>query len=175
MSSACADSATRTARTQAGTSTIAFSAVTPSDHGSRPGIGPATLVLVVALAWLPSPAAAVDLVAHPSVSSGQLSQVAAKAMFSMRQTRWPDGAQVRVFVLPDGHATHNAFCKEKLNIYPYQLRQIWDKQVYSGTGQAPVEVATEEEMLKSVASTPGAIGYVRKADSNEQVRIITLQ
>lgn len=93
----------------------------------------------------------------------------------MRQTRWHNGTMVRVFVLPDSHPTHNAFCKEMLNIYPYQLRQTWDRQLYSGIGQAPIEVSTEVEMLSRVATTPGAIGYVRKVSPHERVRVISVE
>lgn len=133
------------------------------------------LLGVFCTAWLSVPARAVDVIAHPSVSSARLSLVQAKALFSMRQTRWPDGMRAWVFVLPDAHPTHSAFSKEILNIYPYQLRQTWDRQVYSGTGQAPIEVATEEEMISRVASTPGAIGYVRKVNPHDPVRIISVE
>lgn len=132
------------------------------------------LLAAVWIAWPSVPARAVDVIAHPSVASSRLSLVQAKALFSMRQTRWPDGMRALVFVLPDAHPTHSAFSKEILNLYPYQLRQTWDRQVYSGTGQAPIEVATEEEMLKRVASTPGAIGYVRKVNPHDPVRVISV-
>lgn len=134
------------------------------------------IVLLVAIltAWQSVPAGAVEVIAHPSVASARLSLVQAKALFSMRQTRWPDGTRVWVFVLPDAHPTHSAFSKGVLNLYPYQLRQTWDRQVYSGTGQAPIEVATEEEMLNRVANTPGAIGYVRKVNPHDPVRVISV-
>lgn len=135
---------------------------------------PLTLLLL-GLVWLSTCVRAVEIIAHPSVNVGALKLASAKAMFSMRISRWSDGTQVRVFVLPDGHPTHSAFCKEALNLYPYQLRQTWDRQVYSGTGQAPFEVATEEEMLSRVASTPGAIGYVRKVNANDPVRILSIR
>ena len=133
------------------------------------------LLGVFCAACLSHPARAVDVIAHPSVASSRLSLTQAKALFSMRQTRWPDGTRAWVFVLPDAHPTHSAFSKEILNLYPYQLRQTWDRQVYSGTGQAPIEVATEEEMLARVAATPGAIGYVRKANPYDPVCILSVE
>ncbi len=141
-----------------------------------PSVGRIIVLLgLCCIAGLSVPAAAVDVIAHPSVASPRLSLTQAKALFSMRQTRWPDGTRAWVFVLADAHPTHSAFSKEILNLYPYQLRQIWDRQVYSGTGQAPIEVATEEEMLARVASTPGAIGYVRKVTPHAPVRIISVE
>ncbi len=135
----------------------------------------AVLLGVFCAAWLTLPAWAVEVIAHPSVAAGRLSLTQAKALFSMRQTRWPDGTRAWVFVLPDAHPTHSAFSKEILNLYPYQLRQTWDRQVYSGTGQAPIEVATEKEMLDRVANTPGAIGYVRKVKPYDPVRVISVE
>ncbi|MDW8323248.1 MAG: hypothetical protein RMK60_04015 [Burkholderiales bacterium] len=123
--------------------------------------------------WL-APAFAVEVIAHPTVSVSRLSLTQAKAMFSMRQARWPDGQRAWVFVLPDNHPVHSAFSKEVLNLYPYQLRQTWDRLVFSGLGQAPIEVASEEEMLRRVASTPGAIGYVSRTTPHDRVRILTV-
>ncbi len=121
------------------------------------------------------PGWAVDVIANRSVAQNTLSLASARAIFGMRQVKWPDGTPIRVFVLPDEHATHGAVCKEKLNLFPYQLRQSWDRQVYSGMAQAPTEVASEEELLNKVATTPGAIGYVRKVKSNDPVKVLGIE
>ena len=44
-------------------------------------------------------------------------------------------------------------------MFPYQLRNVWDRLVFSGAGQSPHVVNTLEEMYEQVSSTPGAIGY----------------
>ena len=118
------------------------------------------------------PAAAVDVIVNRDVAGTSLAQASARALFGMRLTKWPDGRPVRVFVLPDGHPVHAALCKEQLNLYPYQLRQSWDRLVYSGMAQAAIEVATEEEMVSRVAATPGALGYVRKVKPNDPVKVL---
>ncbi len=132
-------------------------------------IGLLLLALVMA-----GPALAVHLIAHKDVSQSALSVASARAIFGMRQVKWPDGKPIKVFVLADQHPTHGALCKERLNLFPYQLRQSWDRLVYSGIAQAPGEVSSEEEMLAKVASTPGAIGYVRKVKTHDQVKILNL-
>lgn len=116
-------------------------------------------------------AMAVDVIAHRGVPGAQLAQASARAFFGMRLGKWPDGRPVQVFVLPDGHPAHVALCKEQLNLYPYQLRQSWDRLVFSGMAQAPIEVATEEEMISRVATTPGALGYVRKVKTYDPVKV----
>lgn len=78
----------------------------------------------------------------------------------MRRRTWKDGTAIHVFVLPDTHLTHKSFCKNKLGIFPHRLRKIWDRLVFTGTGQAPTEVQSFKEMRSKVMQTPGAIGYL---------------
>jgi ABC-type phosphate transport system substrate-binding protein len=120
-------------------------------------------------------AMAVDVIANKDVPVSKLSVANARAIFGMRQVKWPDGTLIRVFVLPDTHALHGALCKERLNLYPYQLCQSWDRLVYSGMAQAPTEVATEAELIAQVAATPGAIGYASRLQNNEKVRVIHVE
>jgi len=109
--------------------------------------------------WL-SVAGAQELIAHSSVTAAHLERAQARLLFTLRRERWDDALPVRVFVLPDEHPVHRAFAQTVLDLFPYQLRRVWDRQLFSGTGQAPVTVADEAEMLARVAATPGAIGYV---------------
>ncbi|WP_292979144.1 hypothetical protein [Nitrosomonas sp.] len=90
----------------------------------------------------------------------------------MRLRTWENGLPVSVFVLPDDAPLHSTFAKQKLNIFPYQLRSTWDRLVYSGTGQAPFIVHTELEMRARIASTPGAIGYLSESMINDSIRVV---
>lgn len=131
------------------------------------------LIAVLCLGWGACGAAwAADIIVNRGVGVERISVASARAIFGMRQVKWPNGAFVRVFVLADQHPAHVSLCKESLNIYPYQLRQSWDRLVFSGIGQAPTLVDSEAEMLARVASTPGAIGYVSSAALNEKIRVM---
>ena len=130
------------------------------------------LLLLLLPAWS---AVAVEVIVNKTVPVSTLSVANARAIFGMRQVKWPDGSLIRVFVLPDTNPVHGALCKERLNIYPYQLRQSWDRLVFSGMAQAPTEVASEDEMVTRVASTPGAIGYVSKINNNQSIRVLHVE
>lgn len=138
---------------------------------------PAVIVCALLLAGLfgSSECKAVDVIVNPGVQVRQISQGVARAIFGMRMTKWPDGTPIRVFVLSDTDPLHVAFCKEVLNVYPYQLRASWDRLVYSGIGQAPTELASQQEMLARVGSTPGAIGYLNGRLVNDHVRILPVR
>ena len=93
----------------------------------------------------------------------------------MRLKTWSDGTKIRVFVLPDDDQLHQLVAKERLNVFPYQLRSTWDRLVFSGTGQAPITVSSIEEMRNKIANTPGAIGYLWRASVNEQVNVLEIE
>lgn len=117
----------------------------------------------------------VEAVTHPSVELQNYSKNSLRAAFGMRLKTWPNGLPVRVFVMPDDAVLHTIFTKEKLNIFPYQLRAGWDKLIFSGTGQAPFLVKTEEEMRERISNTPGAIGYLKRANIDESIHVLNIE
>lgn len=116
-----------------------------------------------------------SLIAHPAVDVRALSLNTIRLIFSMQLARWADGAPVRVFVLPDDSPLHRAFAKRLLRLYPRQLRRVWDRQLYSGTGQVPETVANEAEMRQRVAETPGAIGYLSSEMIDDSVLVLSVR
>ena len=86
-----------------------------------------------------------------------------RGVFTLRVRAWPDGTPVRLFVLSDSADLHKSFCREYLGTYPYVLRSAWDQKVFTGTGLAPIQVSSLEEMKTKVSSTMGGVGYVGTA------------
>lgn len=119
--------------------------------------------------------AQLDIYTHPGVATGALSRSSLRAIFAMRLSLWPDGKRIQVFVLPDKSPLHRQFSKSMLGLFPYQLRKTWDKGVYSGTGEAPIQVADPAEMLDKIARTPGAIGYLLQGQYYEGVSRVAAQ
>ncbi|MCG6964959.1 MAG: hypothetical protein LJE59_00430 [Chromatiaceae bacterium] len=132
----------------------------------------ARTLLHFCLAMLSPPAVAAELVVHPSVPEHDLTVNMARLVFTMRLLRWPNGKRVKVFVLPDQNPLHREFTKEALDLYPRQLRRVWDRNLYAGSGPVPVEVATVQDMARLVSETPGAIGYLPNDFDIEAVRVI---
>lgn len=112
------------------------------------------------------------LIVHPQNPTSQLSRNTLRAMFAMRTPQWSDGTPVQVFVLKDSDPVHTSFCKHILGMFPYQLRRVWDRQVFSGTGIAPITVRDEQEMRERVAQTEGSIGYILPENVNSSVKIL---
>jgi ABC-type phosphate transport system substrate-binding protein len=116
-----------------------------------------------------------EIIANPKGASEYLDASTLRGIFGMRVSRWPDGTPIRVFVLPDDNPVHAEFAKRILNTYPHQLRRNWDRLVFSGTGNAPIQVKSEREMLDRIRSTPGSIGYVESGKESANVHVIKVR
>jgi len=123
----------------------------------------------------PLPLCAQDLIANPDWPAVRLDRNQARLYFTLRLKLLDNQIPINVFVLPDDHPLHRQFAKNILGLFPYQLRQVWDRQLFSGTGQVPITVTTEQEMIERVAATPGAIGYVESGSNLPQIRILEVR
>ncbi len=139
-------------------------------RGTGSTLGAWALCLILLCGW-PARANSEEVVVavNPTAPVGEaIARNSLSAIFGMRLRAWEDGTPIRVYVLPDNHAVHVRFCKQILGVFPHQYRTAWDRLVYSGTGQAPLEVASEEEMRARVAGTRGEAPVV--VDSEEEMR-----
>lgn len=100
------------------------------------------------------------VLANQSVDVDTLTPAQLRMIFAGRTQFWTDGTRIRVLVLSPNGQAHHQFCRELLNIYPYQLERIWQRVIYSGQGDAPTTFETEQQMLNALQHTPGAIGYI---------------
>jgi len=118
---------------------------------------------------------ATEIIVNNSVPAYHYSLNEVRAMFVMRLTQWKNGETIKVFVLTDDHPVHKSFTKNNLNMFPHQLRSIWNRLVYSGTGTAPTQVSSLEEMQEAISNTPNAIGYLDSPSENSKVHSLDYQ
>lgn len=132
-------------------------------------------ILLVAMARAEMPEPAMTVIVHPGTVEESIPRASLRAIFGMRLQKWPGDTPVKVFVLGDDAPEHATFSKTLLQVFPHQLRMAWDRQVFSGQGQYPEQVASTQEMLSRVASTPGAIGYVKASEVGQNVRVLRIR
>jgi len=81
-------------------------------------------------------------IAYPATSEETIPRASLRAIFGMRLQNWPADTLIRVFVLRDDAPEHATFSKTVLQVFPQQLRMAWDRQVFSGQGRYPEQVAS---------------------------------
>ncbi len=98
----------------------------------------------------PSISFSAEVIASPHVKTNSLSLENLRHIFFMRVHQWPDGNPIKVYVLKDNNELHN------------KLRRLWDRHIFSGTGQAPTVLDNEEQMIKIISASENGIGYANK-------------
>jgi ABC-type phosphate transport system substrate-binding protein len=134
-----------------------------------------TAFLLTANSYADTQDPAMVAIAFPSSSEKVISKSSLHAIFGMRLKKWPVDTPVKVFVMKDDAPEHGAFSKSILQVFPHQLRLAWDRQVFSGQGQYPEQVASTQEMLSKISSTPGAIGYIKSSEVTNNVLILQIR
>lgn len=116
----------------------------------------------------------VAVIVNQKVPQTNIRKNTLRAIFGMRLQAWSDGTPIVVFILQPKNQFHVHFSKKTLDVFPHQLERSWDRLVFSGTGQAPIIVRNQVDMLEKVARTPGAIGYIKQDYANETVRTLSV-
>jgi hypothetical protein len=114
---------------------------------------------------------ATEIVVNKSVTASDYSVTDVRAIFTMKKTAWLNHRQIKVYTLPDNNPLHKDFVKNNLHMFVHQLRRIWDRITYSGTGFTPIELGSEQEMVEKIANTPDSIGYLNSKPDNENIQL----
>ena len=135
---------------------------------NKPDIRFVRPLMVAVLVALPALApAGVVVVAHSSVKANALSEDEVRQLFMGRSSRLPDGTAVAPLDLNEAAPSRNAFLSSVMGKTEQQMRSYWTRLIFTGKAQPPKVLATDAEVLRTVASSPGYVGY---ADAVEAAR-----
>jgi ABC-type phosphate transport system substrate-binding protein len=135
-----------------------------------------TIITVVGLgmALMVSPVAAqVQVIANPSVSVAELSAEHLKDIFLGAKTD-VGGAAVEPVFEQTGPA-HDAFLKAFVGKSDAALRMYFKTLVFTGKGTQPKAFASDAEVLRYVAGTKGAIGYISSSAETTGAKKISVK
>lgn len=93
-------------------------------------------------------------------------------IFMGRYRRLPSGDAAQPYDLPANDSGKEAFYAGLLGKSLSEINAYWARLIFSGRTSPPVPVADPAAMLKEVARTPGAIGYVQRSLVNSHVRVV---
>ncbi len=115
----------------------------------------------------------VVLVCHKSVPEDSLTRRDIKNIFLGKKTEWADSQKI-VFVTLKGSEAHEFFLREYLGKTMFQYANYWKKQLFTGKGRPPRSFDTDTELIKYVANTKGAIGYVSSGADRDSVKVVSV-
>lgn len=117
-------------------------------------------LIVIALLFTGTNAAAqVVVIAHSSVPVDTIEKIDLLDFYTGDIRVWHDANPVVVLDLKTKNDVKKSFYRF-LGKSTSRMKSIWMKKMLAGEADPPMAMATEDEMLAKVASTPGAIGFI---------------
>lgn len=116
------------------------------------------------------------LIVHPSnpVQAAERSFVA--DAFLKKVTRWGGGGEViRPVDLRVDSTVRRRFSEAVLKRSVAAVRSYWQQRIFSGRDVPPLELDSEDAVVRFVAQSPGALGYVSSAAKLVGVRELSLK
>jgi ABC-type phosphate transport system substrate-binding protein len=124
------------------------------------------MIMVILVAF--NSFAQVSVIANKSVSEN-ISVSKTASIFALDITKWSNGAKITVF---DNTSDVKSSFYGGIGKDVLSLKKEWMKKQLTGEAKAPESLGSDSDVISKVASTPGAIGFVRSSSVSGSVNVI---
>ena len=130
-----------------------------------------SIIILLALAAA-SADAQVAVIVNKSNSISKISPSSLKDIYLLSNVKWSDGTSIVVIDTREKSLQQKFY--EFIDVRDIlSVKKKWMRFQLSGEGKAPTVVDGAEEVLEKVASTPGAIGYIRLSElKGDDVKVV---
>jgi ABC-type phosphate transport system substrate-binding protein len=135
----------------------------------------ATLLAAPVLTWATGSIAGGEVLAvivNKANPIGALAQNDLRPLFQTTKKAWGSGEDALPINLPEDNQLRNEFDQAILGLDPERVARYWTDRKVRGGARPPVRVPTTSAVLKTVATKPGAIGYVRLSEVTNSVKVV---
>jgi len=124
------------------------------------------------LSFAMSMTAQAQVVVIAGKSVGDMSKDQVSDIFLGKSTAVPGGGAAVPVDQPESSPLRDEFYSKVTGKSAAQAKSLWAKLAFTGKGTPPKEVGSSAEVKKTVAGTPGAIGYIEKAAVDDSVKVV---
>ena len=124
--------------------------------------------------WSAARAQDVVVVANKEVKIAEIGEADLRALFIGTKTKFADGSHAVPVTLKGGPA-HEVFLGKHIGVSSDEFRAQWRKAVFTGQGAMPKAFDSESALIEYVAVTPGAVGYVSRISSQNNVKCLAVK
>lgn len=124
------------------------------------------------LSFAMSMTAQAQVVVIAGKSVGDMSKDQVSDIFLGKSTAIPGGGTAVPVDQPESSPLRDEFYSKVTGKSASQAKSLWSKLAFTGKGTPPKEMGSSAEVKKTVAGTPGAIGYIEKAAVDDSVKVV---
>lgn len=127
------------------------------------------LIIVCLLGMSVSGYSQVSVIANKSVGESSLSASKVSAIFSLDQTKWGNGGKI---VVIDNSSEAKSGFYSGIGKDALSMKKEWMKKQLTGEAKAPESHGSDAEIIAKVASTPGAVSFVKSSSVAASVKVL---
>jgi ABC-type phosphate transport system substrate-binding protein len=134
-------------------------------------------LVAASLSLGPRPAGAggeeVDVIINKANPTGDLPLVDARKFFMGDKSTWSNGKRVTILMLAQGQPERAVALREIYKMSEGDYAKYFMQAAFQGKVAAPPkDVASGAQMKQAIADNAGAIGYLKKEDVDDTVKVI---
>jgi ABC-type phosphate transport system substrate-binding protein len=115
----------------------------------------------------------VDVVVNKANSISDLPLADAKKIFMGDKSTWPSGKRITVIMLSQGQPERAVVLREIYKMAEGDYGKYFMQAAFTGKVTAPPkDVGSAAQMKQSVTENPGAIGFLKKDDVDDSVKVV---
>lgn len=119
-----------------------------------------------------SAAADIVIIGHPDSNTGSLDIQSVKKLFLGERKAFPNGHHATPMNHVIGSPDRKEFFSSVLGMAESSYNRHWKHKLSTGGGNSPIELSSHDEVLHSIANTPGSIGYIDVRLVNDTVKVL---
>ena len=116
----------------------------------------------------------VKIIVNPDVPETTLSQTQIAELFLGNIAVWPDKTRIQL-ALNGEEKLHDRFVRKFCRRTPFQFTNHWRNLRYTGKAFIPNTFSTDDEVIKFVSETKGAISYIHGSTTAQNVKIVSVK
>ncbi len=112
------------------------------------------------------------VVVNPQSGIDKLTRTEVINIYMGRYRQLPSGISAKPIDLPANHPNKVIFYHLLVNKNLSEINSYWARLTFSGRTSPPIEAKSNEEALKFISRTPGAIGYMDRSKIDARVVLV---
>lgn len=116
--------------------------------------------------------AEIAIVGHPEDSIGDIDTQNVRNLFLGERKSFPNGVHATPVNHVVGSPDRKEFFSTVLSMGEPSHKRHWKRKISTGSGNSPVEVSSHDALLKTIANTPGSIGYIDASKVDDSVKVL---
>lgn len=113
----------------------------------------------------------ISIIANRSVQESSIDKNDLRDYYTLAKKRWSNSSRIICFDYKKKIETQKQFY-EIINKQPIQLKKEWLRKKLTGEANPPQLLDSEDEMLRKISETEGAIGYINSSKVSSNVKVL---